>query len=395
MNLVDLIVIVVVIAYAISGFRNGALSGALSLAGFIGGAVLGAHLARPLGEKLANGQAQVPIAIVCLLVFALLGQLIGVYLAARLRRRITWRPAHSLDSGLGALLSVVGVLVVVCMLAVALASAPFPAVTSEIRRSKVVHGIDTVMPTPVRDVYSSMRSFVDRSGFPEAFGALTPSRIIDVDPPNDALTNSAAVRAVAGSVVKIHAAAPQCDRGIEGSGFVYSSGRVMTNAHVVAGSDSVTVVAGSRSYQARVVVYDPDRDVAVLVVPGLTARSLPFATTPAQTDANAIVLGYPQDGPFDAQAARVRDTQTVGGQDIYVDAGIRRQIYAIRSLVRGGNSGGPLVSPNGRVLGVIFARALDSTDTGFALTAAEVASSATAGRARTAAVATGRCTPND
>lgn len=391
MNVVDVVVLVVAVAYAVSGFRNGALAGALSLGGFLIGAVIGAQLARPLGERLAHGQAQVPIAIVCVLIVALLGQLTGVAIARRLRRRITWRPARQLDSTLGAVLSVVGVLVVVWMLAVSLASAPFPSVAAQVRRSVVVHRIDDVMPDGVRQVYSSLRQFVDRSGFPQVFGSLTPTRIVDVSPPDNALTRSTVVRTARPSVVKILGSAPSCDRGLEGSGFVYAPERVMTNAHVVAGTDRVDVQAGGQQRRATVVYYNPDVDVAVLDVPGLNESALRFASVPARTGAGAVVAGYPQNGPFDAEPARVRDRETANGRDIYGDTGVAREIYAVRALVRSGNSGGPLLGADGSVLGVVFATALDSTGTGFVLTAREVAPAAVAGRSATDGVSTGAC----
>jgi hypothetical protein len=124
----------------------------------------------------------------------------------------------------------------------------------------------------------------------------------------------------------------------------------------------------------------------------LDERSLAFAPGTAKTGQDAVVLGYPKDGPFDAEAARVRSQQLIRGDDIYGNSGDVRRVYAVRSLVRSGNSGGPLIDTSGRVLGVVFASAIDSADTGFVLTAAEVSPVATAGRTATAAVTTDSCT---
>ena len=140
-------------------------------------------------------------------------------------------------------------------------------------------------------------------------------------------------------------------------------------------------------------LFDPRRDVAVLYVPGLSAAPLAFAPKPAVTNADVIVLGYPEDRGFDAETARVRSRNTIIGQDIYGSQTVQREVYAIRSLVRSGNSGGPLIDTNGRVLGIVFATARDSSDTGFVLTNAEVMSDATAGRSATAPVSTSTCTP--
>jgi S1-C subfamily serine protease len=213
-----------------------------------------------------------------------------------------------------------------------------------------------------------------------------------VAPPDPALAGSRAVADGERSVVKVLGVAPSCSRRIEGSGFVYSQDRVMTNAHVVAGTRQVAVEVRGNRFEGRVVVYDPDRDLAVLQVPGLAAPVMPFAERAAAPDADAIVLGFPLDGPYDAQSARVRSVGDITGPDIYSSRDVTREIYTIRALVRSGNSGGPLVTPNGEVLGVIFAAAADDPNTGFAVTAAEARSVGRAGIQRTRAVPTGKCT---
>jgi hypothetical protein len=214
-SVVDWIIIVAAIGYAVGGFRNGAVVGLFSLVGFFGGAALGAQLARPLGSHLAGGQAQVPVAIVCVLMVSMAGQLLAVWGGGHLRQRITWRHAQNLDAGIGSALGVLSVLLVAWMVAVPLASSPYPSLSSAVRRSAIVRGVDGVMPTPVRDVYSSLRRFIDRSGFPPVFGDLQSTRIVDVGPPDPALLNSAGVSKARGSVFKIYGEAPQCNRGIE------------------------------------------------------------------------------------------------------------------------------------------------------------------------------------
>jgi S1-C subfamily serine protease len=390
-DLLDLIVVVAAIGYALGCFRNGAVLGALSFGGFFGGAAAGAQLAKPIGRILANGGAQVPVAIVCVLFFALIGQLAAVWIGGRLRSRVTWRPARQLDRVVGGLFSVLAVLMVSWMVAVPLAVAPYPTVAAEVRRSVVIRAVDDALPTSVRNLYSSLRLFVDRSGFPQVFGTLQPTRIVDVPPADPALLHSAAVSAARGSVLKVRSVARSCDRGIEGSSFVYARERVLTNAHVVAGASTVRVQGPVGWLAAQVVLFDPGRDIAVLRVPGLTARPLPLASVVARSGQDAIVLGYPQDGPFDVRPARVRDRERITGRDIYGQLSVDRDIYTIRSVVRVGNSGGPLIATNGSVLGIVFASALDSADTGFVLTAEEAAGDASRGRTATAPVSTGDC----
>jgi S1-C subfamily serine protease len=172
---------------------------------------------------------------------------------------------------------------------------------------------------------------------------------------------------------------------------VYAQDRIITNAHVVAGIDQPSVQVDRDRRQATVVLYDPDRDVAVLYVPDLGLRPLQFASRPVDTNADAILLGYPEDGPFFAGAARIRDRGDIRGPDIYNDRTVTREVYSIYGDVRSGNSGGPLIAPDGSVLGVIFAAAVDQQFTGFALTAAEVAADARKGASSTAEVSTGDC----
>jgi S1-C subfamily serine protease len=390
-DLLDVILLVAMCCYAIGGFRNGALLGGLSFAGFFGGAAVGAQLAKPLGRSLAEGAAQVPVAIVCVLFFAMLGQLVAVWVAGRLRSKVTWHPARRLDQVIGALFSLLAVLLVAWMIALPLASAPFPTLSGQVRRSATIRAVDDTMPDSIRNLYSSLRRFVDRSGFPQVFGALQPTRIVDVPPADPALLRSAAVAAVRPSVLKVRSVALSCDRGIEGSGVVYAPERVLTNAHVVAGASQVRVETSRGPLPAHVVVFDPGRDVAVLWVPGLALRPVRLSAAVATSGQDAIVLGYPQDGPFDVRPARIRDRERISGRDIYGQVSLDRDIYTIRSVVRAGNSGGPLIGTDGTILGLVFASALDSADTAFVLTAAEVAPVARSGRSGTRSVSTGAC----
>ncbi|MFY0408769.1 trypsin-like peptidase domain-containing protein, partial [Solicola sp. PLA-1-18] len=172
--------------------------------------------------------------------------------------------------------------------------------------------------------------------------------------------------------------------------FVYAPDRIMTNAHVVAGVDNPFVAVGDRRLQAETVVYDPELDVAVLAVSGLDLPALEFDTS-GERGASAAVLGYPENGPFDARAARIRAEQRLRSPDIYNTDAVTRQVFSIRSLVRSGNSGGPLVSDAGDVYGVIFAASVSDSSTGYALTADQVADNAARGRDATQEVSTGAC----
>lgn len=159
---------------------------------------------------------------------------------------------------------------------------------------------------------------------------------------------------------------------LEGTGFVVAPQRVMTNAHVVAGSTGVTVEVDGTPYDATVVSFDPNHDVSLLAVPNLPSEPLTFVDQPAPSGTDAIVLGYPGGGVFTATPARIREIIELSGPDIYQTTTVNREVYTIRGTVRQGNSGGPLIDQSGRVLGVVFGAAVDDDDTGFVLTANEV-----------------------
>jgi S1-C subfamily serine protease len=392
MNVLDLVIVLIAAGFAVSGFRQGFITALLSFIGFFGAAAIGAQIAEPVASRLARqSNSRVALAVAVVLVCALAGQVVAVWLGGELRQRITWQPAQTVDSVLGAVVSVVAVLLVAWMVATPLASSPYPKLSSAVRRSEVIKVVNSAVPSPVRDLYKSLRDIVRRYDFPDVFGPFVPTQVRQVPAPDPRLANSRAVTADQGSVLKITGVAPSCSRRIEGSGFVYAPERVMTNAHVVAGVTRPQVEVDRQERDATVVLFDPERDVAVLRVPGLSRRPLQFSPREAGSGDDAIIVGYPEDGPFFVGAARIRDRINVRGPDIYNDRSVTREAYTIRGSVRSGNSGGPLLAPDGTVYGVIFAAAVDQPDTGFALTAGEVGTDAARGQTATADVPTGDC----
>lgn len=385
----DVFLILSVVAFAFSGYRQGFLVGVLAFVGFLGGAVLGAKIAPTLIRGLNSQSSRALVGIVIVFVVASLGQVAASWVGALIRKRITWTPIRLVDSVGGAVVSAVSVLLVAWLIGTALANSPSQTISKEIHHSWVLQKVDKVIPTSVRDFFSAFRRLVAQQGFPQVFGGLGPERIVNVPPPDPAVLNSPAVRRDRAVIVKILGNA-RCSKRIEGSGFLYARNHVMTNAHVVAGVTSPNVITESGTFPARVVLFDPKRDIAVLDVPGFSGTPLAFAG-PARPGASAVVAGYPENGPFTAVAARVRSTEEATGPDIYQRGSVTRQIYSVRATVRPGNSGGPLLAPNGDVYGVIFATATDRSDTGYALTAAEVASDARAGATATQSVSTRGC----
>lgn len=392
MNVLDVLLLAATASYAYSGYRQGFVVGALSFSGFFAGGIAGMLLAPHLVRGAGGGAGQALAAVAVVLVSASVVQIAASAVGGLLRDRITWRPARAVDAALGAGVGVLAVLVVAWFLASAVRQAPSPAVTKAVRESAVVTTVDRVMPGEARGLFGSFRRLLDQNDVPEVFSGLAPERIRPVEPPDPGVRSTPAVAAARDSVVKVSGTADACNRQVEGTGFVYAPEHVVTNAHVVAGVEAPRVQIGGqgRSYDARVVAYDPRRDLAVLHVPTLEAASLRFDPS-ARRGTAAVVAGFPSGGPYHVVAARVREQLEARGRDIYGDDEVTRDVFSLFSSVQPGNSGGPLLSSAGRVYGVVFAKSVDDADTGYALTVAEVREVTDAAADETRQVSTRGC----
>lgn len=394
--MIDLIVTLLLVGYAVSGFRQGVLVSVMSLVGFLGGGALGMWLLpRLLSPWLTPGSTdlrQVVVLVVGVILTATLGQALLVSLGTRLRRRVTAAPARWADALLGAVASVVAVSLLVWLIGGALRGGPSPSLSRAIGQSRVIGAIDRIVPPSSARVFAGFRNKLDDEGFPRVFEGFGAERIRTVQPPDAGIVGSAGVRRAATSIVKITGDATVCNRLQEGSGWVLARERVVTNAHVVAGVRTPMVRVGGtgRAYRASVVVFDPVRDLAVLAVPGLPSSPLPLGADLERGD-GAVVAGFPLDGPYRLNAARVREVITARGEDIYGGRSSVRRVYSLFTRVQPGNSGGPLLAPNGDVVGVVFAKSLDDANTGYALTMQESAPVLRAGRTASQPVPVGGC----
>jgi uncharacterized membrane protein required for colicin V production len=346
MTSLDWIIVGATVVFAVSGYFRGFIVGALSLIGFAVGALLGTRLASAL---LSSGDMS-PYAPA----FGLFGAVLaGGILASgleglglRLRRAVRFAFLGVLDGLLGAGLSACVALGIAWILGtVALQVPGADPVRMDIQRSTILQHLDELLP-PSGVLLHALARF-------DPLPAISGPQA-GVAPPLPAIAGDPGVRAAAPSVVRVLGSA--CGLGIEGSGWVVAAGEVVTNAHVVAGEhDTVVQVGGmSPSLPAEVVVFDPHNDLAVLRVPGLTARPLALATDPP-AGRSAAILGYPKDGPFDVEAGRIGTTQSVLTQDAYGNGPVSRLLTPLRGLVRPGNSGGPMVDGAGRVVTTVFA----------------------------------------
>ena len=394
-DVLDLILIVLAAAFAVAGYRQGFIIGVLSFVGFVGGVAVGAIFAPRISRALASSLPwQAFIAILVVFGAAVLGMVIASSLGVTIRSRVRGRPATVLDSLGGAVVNVVAVLLVAWLIGSFVAYSPFPEISGQVNNSAVLKAIDKVVPHDALSLpgFPPLRSLLNSGPYTQVFSALGAESALAVPAPDPAVLQSAGLRRDRDSIVKITGMAPSCSLQIEGSGFVISPGHVLTNAHVVAGVREAQTVytADNRALPATVVLYDPQVDIAVLDVPGLHAPTLQFAG-PASYGAQAIVAGYPNNHPFTVRPARLDFAESAIGPNIYQTKQVRRQIYPIRAEVQPGNSGGPLLAPDGKVYGVVFAAAVSLKNTGYALTASEVEGDAARGANATTAVSTQGC----
>ena len=395
-NVLDIVLAVVLVSYGFSGYRQGFVVSVMSLVGFLSGGALGMWLLPELLRRWDSVDNNVVWRTVVLIfgvfVLASLGQAIAVGVGSRLRRGLRVKPARVIDSVLGVLATVLAVSVLVWFMAGAVrGGAPAP-LAKAIGGSRIVQTIDRFVPPQTARLFAGFRSVLDREGFPRVFEGVRAEPIAPVAPPDDQRAFGPGVARAATSIVKITGVAASCNRGQEGSGWVVAPERVVTNAHVVAGTSSehVRIQGTGRSYDARVVIFDPQRDLAVLSVPGLPAPALTQGSDLRRSD-SAIVAGFPLDGPYRLDSARVRDVLTATGADIYGNPGAVREVYSLFARVEPGNSGGPLLSPRGEVVGIVFAKSLDDDQTGYALTLDEARPVLEAANRAFSPVSTGGC----
>jgi S1-C subfamily serine protease len=372
---------------AFFGFRQGFVVGVLSFGGF----ALGAFLGTRLGPLLLPKGSSSPYAPA----FGLLGALLGGAILAsgleglgfRLRRFMIIPGMGLIDGMLGALLGVALALGIVWIVAAVVGQTSGQSqLRADIQRSAILQRLNQVLP-PSGAILNALARL---DPIPSITG---PSP--DVSAPAPAVAHAPGVRSASRSVVRVDGTA--CGLAIEGSGWVAEADTVVTNAHVVAGEQDTSVEVDGRqpSLPATPIAFDPTDDLAVLHVPGLNLPTLTLASGPESGTAGAI-LGYPENGPFDVQPGRIGRTQDVVTQNAYGEGPVTRLLTPLRGLVRPGNSGGPLVGVDGKVLTTVFAATVGSSPRGgYGVaneTVATVLREADAHERLGAHVGTGQCT---
>lgn len=394
--IVDLVLAVVGILTVVRYARRGVISAVAALVGWLIGFWVGLALAPVIVSaigafsSLQSWQRNITVLIITLLIAAVCATIV-ITIGTFVRKAIRPLPvAGGADAVLGAVFGLLSWAVVVWLLAGFVVSTGFRPATQLANSSRIVAALDSIAPLPAARVFGAVDDAISAAGLPKVFEP-GQEKIPTVAAPTS--TVPSAVSAVAGSIVEVQADEPKCGTESSGSGWVVASDRVITNAHVVAGSSSTDVLVDGKSERlpATVVGYDPETDLAVLDVPGLTAKPLLQNPTGQPSGASVFAAGYPGGGPYTVAPGRVRDTIRAIGKDIYDDKTVTREVYSLRAIVRPGDSGGPLLDPQGRVTGVVFATSTTSPDTGYALTLKQVAPMLASAAKLAAPVATGAC----
>jgi Trypsin-like serine proteases, typically periplasmic, contain C-terminal PDZ domain len=391
--IVDIVLALTAVGIILVGWRRGAMLTALSMVGLVAGLWLGLQLAPVVVGWTANLDWSTPLTrtlIAALVVLVCSSVVYGAAgtLGAIIRRHLGRGVARGVDAAGGAVVALVAWAAVIWLIAGFAQTTGVLPLSQIAASSKIVAALDAVAPIPAQSALGALDDALGAAGLPEVFSGGRET-IRAVPAPDPAIP--AAVDARAKSVVKVLALEPRCGTESSGTGWVVTGDRVMTNAHVVAGSSSVGVqVPGSGTLRAQVVVYDPERDLAILDVPGLSSPALPLGSE-ASAGQSTVIAGYPGGGPYTLDPARVRQVLDATGTDIYRHGTVVREIYSLRGTVRPGNSGGPLFDTSGRVVGVVFARSTTDASTGYALTLREIAPVLSEANATTT-VGTGGCT---
>jgi S1-C subfamily serine protease len=378
-TVLDWAIVAFTLALGLWGYRQGLIVGAMTLVGFAGGAFAGSRL----GPLVLSQGSESPYAPLCAALGALLaGALMAVAVesfALGLRAKVIRRPVLHLADGAGgaALIASVALGLAWVFGAVALHAPGTDRLRADVQESVILRSLNEVMP-PSGPVLNALDR-VDPAPSVAGPGAL-------VARPDSTIAGDPDVIAAGGAVVRVLGTA--CGLGVEGSGWAVQPDLVVTNAHVIAGSEDTTVTTQSGvELDATPVYYAPEQDLALLRV-AADLPTLPISDR-RQPGSGAAVLGYPENGPYAVTAARLGETRPTISEDSYGNGPVERTIVALRGAVRSGNSGGPLVDRGGRVVGTVFAATTSGFPGGFAIPAEDVrdALSQSAG-----GVATGPCT---
>jgi S1-C subfamily serine protease len=390
MNLLDLLIVALLLFGAFAGWRAGFLGPVLALGGGIIGFALALLLATLLRSEIAAIEQPMRALATMLGLGALVltGEALGAGIGASVSRglRATWfRP---LDAVGGAVVGIAHVLLLVWLLSGLLAAGMSPALAPIARGSAALEVVYERLPSPAT-VAGRMLALLSATDLPLLFDGLEPPAAAPVDLPGDADARALA-RTALDSTARVTGAGCGAWQQV-GSGFFISPTHLVTNAHVVAGTDTTSVTLGGATYQTSVVLFDPDVDVALLYAPGADAPALRLSDRTPPRGTTGVALGYPGGGPLTVSPAAVTANHDVPGPNIYGEGRYDHSVVEMRADIERGSSGGPLVVAPGVVGGVVFGESRSEANVGYAISAPQARAAIGDAERRTQAVDTGPC----
>ena len=389
MNAFDLVAALVLVAAVGGGIRSGALPQIGGIAGALGGLLVALNG----GPWLVGATASLdPLPRLLIVLGAVIAAvLVGEGLGSALGRSVVGRLGDGVLSGLdrvaGAALGAAQAVLIVWLAGGLLVVGPFSSIGRTAANSFSMSVINAHLPPPAQ-VVGQIAGALDASGLPSVFVGLEPPPLAPVDLPGTAQARSIAEAATA-STARVVALA--CSVQVSGTAELIAPGYAVTNAHVVAGAQTIRLQLGSRDVEATAVAFDPRLDIALLRAPSLQGPVLRFASAVPDRGVTGAAIGYPGGGPMTIIPVGVTGSYPATGRDIYNTGITDRVIIELRASIRPGDSGGPLILPDGSIGGIVFAESRESPSVGYALTPTAVAAAVEPAIGRVNAVDLGPC----
>lgn len=369
MYLIDGLIVLGAVLSLVRGYEVGFVRQFFSTAGFFLGLWLGALLQKHSVLWAHSQSSKAIVTLASTLGTALVVMMIGEYAGARAKQRIQPGKLNRPDEFFGSGLGLLSLLLLIWLGAAILAGYPSPGVQRTINQSKIVAYLDRHLPA-APSVIAGLSKLIDPNGFPQVFTGREPvPQHVNISPSLAGFQT--AIDKTGRSVVKVEG--PGCGGIVEGSGFVVGKNLVVTNAHVIAGVKFPFIHDNNGTHRASAIWFDPDLDLAVLKTNNLAGQPLDFVSVGVPNGSRGAALGYPGGGSFKAEPAVVLSQFVATGRNIYGQSSTERDVYELDASIIPGNSGGPVISSDGQVIGVVFAESTTYPHVGYALTAEKVA----------------------
>lgn len=386
--IIDIIILVLLFSAILRGKEIGFIQQLFSTIGFFVGLVLGAIIAPHTSQYVHTQLSKSLLSLVVTLGGAILVLFLGETVGQKLKKKLTNLKINRFDNILGSLVSALSVIIGVWLSAAILITLPYVSLQNDLKSSKIISFLNTTLP-PTPKIISDIGNLIDPNGFPRVFNSGEPAPThLAANLPDVAQFNNI-IKLDSASVEKISGLG--CGGIVEGSGFIVDHNEIATNAHVVAGIKQPYVQINNQQLPAKVIYFNPNLDFALLKVNTFSNKVLQVSSSIAQNNSPAVVLGYPGGGPFSVKTAIILNNFDAIGSNIYGQGNTSRQIYELQANIIPGNSGGPLITANNQVVGIVFAQSTEYNHVGYALTTPKIVKIINSTNLNSPAKYTGNC----